>query len=482
MDWVTLSSERIRELADRLALTLDEGTAERFAEQFEAQDELLQPLFNLPTPDPPDRTHRRATDEEDPLGAFITRCDVKGGDGPLSDVTLGVKDNIAVAGVPMTCGSPALKEYVPVTDATVVSRLLNAGATITGKTNMDEFAFGGDESTMRIRLGHNPHDETRQPGSSSARSGIAVATGQVDAALGSDTGGSVRFPAAWCGLVGLKPTRGAVSHDGFVQYAKTLDSIGVLGTTVETVSRVFRHIRGPDPADERTVGVDSTLSGRRVTETELADLTIGVVTDLAGNAPELDAVVRERLDELGERGAEVREVKIPDIELWLPAWLGLGMTELSRSLDDGGANTWALSPGHPDTVSALSGALSDPAQIGDPVLSAWLYGHRLGETDSAVYSRAHMARERVANGVDTALSDVDVLASTTVPMLPPKWGDGIDNVFDALSNTGVFNVSGHPAVSVPVGAVRGLPVGLQFVAPHGDEAAALGAGYAAMTR
>lgn len=482
MDWDTLSRERVRELADRLNLTLDDGTAEQFATQFEAQDELLQPLFELPTPKPPERTYHWANDKEDPLGAFITRCEVEGGDGPLSDVTLGVKDNISVAGVPMTCGSPELDDYVPATDATVVSRLLNAGATITGKTNMDEFAYGGDKSTMRIRLARNPHDETRQPGSSSAGSGIAVTTGQVDAALGSDTGGSVRFPAAWCGVVGLKPTRGAVSHDGFVQYAKTLDSIGVLGTTVEMVSRIFENICGPDPADERTWGDGSTHSKSQVTETKPEDLTIGVVTNLAGNAPELDAVVRERLDELDKRGAEVHEVEITDIELWLPAWLGLGTIELSQYLNEGGANTWALSPGQPGTVSALSEALSDPAQIGDPVLSAWLYGHRLGETNSAVYSRAQMAREWVTNGVDAALSDVDVLASTTVPMLPPKWGDGIDNVFDALSNTGVFNVTGHPAVSVPVGTVRGLPVGLQFIAPHNDEAAALGAGYVAMTR
>ncbi|MEZ3165092.1 amidase [Halorubrum sp. RMP-47] len=480
MELDALSSEQVRELAERHIATLDEETAERFAEQFGAQDDLLQPLFELPTVDPPERASRRATDEGDPLGAFITQCEVEGDGGPLSDMTIGVKDNIAVAGVPMTCGSPALEEHIPSIDATVVSRLLSAGATIGGKTNMDEFAFGGDKSTMRIRLAHNPHDETRQPGSSSAGSGVAVATGQVDAALGSDTGGSVRFPAAWCGVVGLKPTRGAVSHNGFVQYAKTLDNIGILGPTVEAVARVFEHVAGPDPTDERTMGASTNFSSERVTETNPENLTIGVVADLVGNAPELDAIVEERLDELSERGAEVREVNIADIGLWLPAWLGLGMAELSGYLANGGANTWALSPGRPATVEAVSASVRTPAQIGDPVLSAWLYGQRLRETDSAVYSRAHMARERVTDGVDTALADVDVLASTTVPMLPPEWGDGIENVFEALSNTGVFNVTGHPAVSVPVGAIRGLPVGLQFIAPHGHEATALGAGYTAM--
>jgi amidase/aspartyl-tRNA(Asn)/glutamyl-tRNA(Gln) amidotransferase subunit A len=473
-------SAAINALTEKIGADLDEETMAALATQFDTQDDLVEPLFDLPEPEPPERSWEEATAEDDPLGAFLTRCSVGGTEGPLSDLRIGVKDNIAVAGVPMTCGSPLLEGYRPSTDATVVSRLLDAGSEIVGKTNMDEFAFGGDESTMRLRLARNPHDEAHQPGSSSAGSGVAVATGEVDAALGSDTGGSVRFPAAWCGVTGLKPTRGAVSHHGFVQYAKTLDNVGILGRDVSTVARVFGAIAGADPADERTAGSHAGADLDDVTDTDPEDLVIGRPAELFGNAPALDEVVEARLDDLVDAGATVRDVTIPTYDLWLPSWFTIGMTEFSRYLDARGANTWALSPGLPGLADALSEALADPEALGAPVLSAWLYGHRLvDELGNRAYPRAQQARERLADGVDDSLSEVDVLASTTVPLLPPAWGEGIDDVFGALSNTGPFNVTGHPALSVPAGTIDGLPVGLQFVGRHGDETAVLGAGHAA---
>lgn len=477
----TPTPDRVDGLFADLGVDADDAVVEAVTDQFAAQLDALEPLTD-PTlaPDPtPDREWSRPTDEDDPLGAFLARCRL-GGDGPLADLRVGIKDNIAVAGVPMTCGSPLLAEYEPRTDATVVRRLLDAGTVIVGKTNMDEFAFGGDQSTMRLRLARNPHDPDRQPGSSSAGSGVAVATGAVDAALGSDTGGSVRFPAAWCGVVGVKPSRGLVSHHGFVQYSKTLDNVGVLARDVPTARRVLAAIAGHDPCDERTLRRDPPGDDLTEATVALEELRIGLPEQLFGNAPDLDSVVEASLDDLAEEGATTTSVSIPDYDWWLPAWLGLGTTEFSRYLDADGTNTWSLAPGTPDFAEAMRDVTAAADDLGHPVVSTWALGRYLAESaGGALYTRAHEARRRLAAGIDDALAEVDVLAATTVPMLPPVWGEGIDDVFGALSNTGPFNVSGHPAASIPVGSLDGLPVCCQFVARRGDDATALAAADAA---
>lgn len=475
------TEEAILSAADAAGLPSDEETAAALADKFAQQDAILEALDTFDGPDADKWTHRDYWDPDpdgDPLGAYLTRCDVGGGAGPLDGLTVTVKDNIAVAGVPMTCGSPLLSEFVPREDATVVDRLLDQGARVVGKANMDEFAFGGDESTMRLRLARNPHDTDRQPGSSSAGAGIAVATGQADVAIGSDTGGSIRFPAAWCGVVGVKPTRGLVSHHGFVQFAKTLDNVGVLAGDTATVADALTAIAGEDLHDERTRGARVGDYGAAVNRGRDADpdgLTIGLPEELFGNAPEHDDIVRDALTELEAAGATLQEISIPTYDLWLPAWLAIGMTEVGHYLRDRTVNTWSLHPGDPRLAAALGEALDEREdELGGPLLSAWLYAHHLvHDDDNRRYAQAQRARRRLVDGVDEALADVDVLASTTVPLLPPEWGEGIDDVFGALANTAPFNVSGHPAVSVPAGAINGLPVGLQFVAPRFAEAAAL---------
>jgi Asp-tRNA(Asn)/Glu-tRNA(Gln) amidotransferase A subunit family amidase len=471
------TAEDVQEYAADAGLTVgEEATA--LAEQFAAQDELLEPLERFADGDPPDRRYWSPDEDDDPYAAFLTRCDIGDGAGPLDGLRVAIKDNVAVAGVPMTCGAPLLEGYVPPADATVVERLLNAGARIVGKANMDEFAFGGSRDTMRLRLARNPNDPDRQPGSSSAGSGVAVTTGDADVAIGSDTGGSIRFPAAWCGIVGLKPTRGLVSHHGFVQYAKTLDNVGLLARETGVVAKALQAIAGPDRRDERTksatVGdyASAVAQGRDGDPTEL---TIGKIADVDGNSPELDAGTDAALDELADAGATVREVSIPGYDVWLPAWLGLGMTEVGAYLDARATNHWVLAAGNPAFSATLADRLPDRSdELGSTVVSAWLYRHHLRERyGDRYYALAHRARRTLTDGVDAALDEVDVLASTTVPMLPPMWDEPVEDVFSALANTGPFNVSGHPAVSIPAGSVNGLPVGLQFVGEQFDEAGVL---------
>lgn len=472
------TADDVLRYADRTGVSVEEAAAEVFAAQFDQQDRIVATLDSLAPGEPPARDHWKPDDADDPLGAFLTMCDIAGGDGPLDGFTVAVKDNVAVAGVPMTCGSPVLSEYVPEFDATVVERLLNAGARVVGKTNVDEFAFGGDASTMRFRLARNPHDPDHQPGSSSAGSGVAAATGRVDLAIGSDTGGSIRFPAAWSGVPGIKPTRGLVSHHGFVQYAKTLDNVGLLAPSVGNLARGLDVIAGEDSRDERTFGARADDYTGAVEDVDAAfpeGLTVGLPRELFGNAPALDEVTRAALDEFEAAGAELVEVTIPDYDLWLPAWLTIGMTEVGNYFRANATNYWLFAEPWTSLSAALRDSMAtDSDELGDTIVGARLYAEHLNErTGDRYYGLAHKARRRLTDGVTEALADVDVLASTTVPMLAPAWDEEIEDVFGALSNTGPFNVSGHPAVSVPAGTVDGLPVGLQFVGDHYDESTIL---------
>jgi len=340
---------------------------------------------------------------------------------------------------------------------------------------MDEFAFGGDTSTLPYRLARNPRNPDHQPGGSSVGSGVAVANGDVDAALGSDTGGSVRFPASWCGIVGVKPTRGLVSHDGFGQFSKTLDTIGPLARETETAAKVLQAMAGPDPADEGTqnasVGeyVESVEDGRNA---DLSDLTIGVIEDLMGKHEEIDAHSRAAIDQLEAQGAEVVSISIPSYEYAVPTWLGVAFTEIGAYMRARGQNYWLDMAAQPSFVAALDEALRNRAdEIGPTVRSTLLYAEYLTSTlGDEYYALANRARRQLTVEVDELFEEVDVFVSTGVPALPPKWGEGDElDVLSAMSNTGLFNLTGHPAMCMPCGEVDGLPASLQLVAPKFDE-------------
>lgn len=466
----------VQEYAAAYSFDLDDEALAAFAREFEEQNELLSALEAFSDDDPPERSYQWADDGDDPLGAFITETNISTeATGLLDGIDLAIKDNIAVAGVPMTCGSTILESYHPPRDATVVSRLLDAGATIAGKANMDEFAFGGDKSTMAFRLARNPRNPDHQPGGSSAGSGVAVANEQVDAALGSDTGGSVRFPAAWCGVVGIKPTRGLVSVDGFGQFSKTLDTIGPLARDTETAARVLQSMAGPDPADEQTrnVMVGEYVSSVKAGCTEdLSDLTIGVVDDLMGKNEAIDARSRAAIDQLEAHGAAVVSVSIPSYEYVVPMWTAVGLTEIGAYMRARGQNYWLDMAARPSFVAALEeGLRANADELGPTVRSTLLYADYLtGELGDEYYALATRARRTLTAEVVELFETVDVLASTGVPELPPKWGEGDEmDVLAAMSNTAPFNLTGHPAASLPCGTVDGLPASLQLVAPHFDE-------------
>jgi aspartyl-tRNA(Asn)/glutamyl-tRNA(Gln) amidotransferase subunit A len=418
--------------------------------------------------------------------AFITEATIESdASGPLDGRTVAVKDNISTAGVRTTCGSNTLAEYVPPYDATVVERLTEAGATVVGKTNMDEFGMGTTTETSAFGPTENPAAEGRVPGGSSGGSAAAVAAGEADLALGSDTGGSVRCPAAFCGVVGIKPTYGLVSRYGLVAYANSLEQIGPLAPTVEAAGELLEVIAGPDDHDA------TTRSPPEGTETEYAaaadgdvkGLTVGVPTELVEGADEgVRAVFESALETLETQGATVQEVSLPSVETAVQAYYVIAMSEASSNLARFDGVRYGASP-ESDGNWNESFAAAREAGFGEEVKRRVLlgtYALSAGYHDK-YYKQAQDARAWVKQDFDTAFESVDVLASPTMPVPPFELGESLDDplqMYLADANTVPVNLANLPAISVPAGETDSGPVGVQFVGPAFGEAAIIRAGSA----
>jgi aspartyl-tRNA(Asn)/glutamyl-tRNA(Gln) amidotransferase subunit A len=451
------------------------------------------------------------------LNAFITAEQItpevksKTDTLPLDGVTVAVKDNISTAGVRTTCGSAMLSDYVPPYDATVVERLKQAGATIVGKANMDEFGMGGTTETSAYGPTKNPVDTGHVPGGSSGGSAAAVASGAADVALGSDTGGSVRNPAAFCGVVGIKPTYGLVSRYGLIAYANSLEQIGPIASTVQEAAELLDVIAGPDPHDATTRFDNGETSISRVdpidsdsdTQTEtvsshpattktyaaaadgdVSGMTVGVVTDLLDGAD--DRVVETFhtvIADLESQGVEIVEVSLDSLEHAVQAYYVIAMSEASSNLARFDGVRYGPGGGPAETanettqdIDANDGNWNDSfaavrdVGFGEEVKRRILlgtYALSAGYHDK-YYEKAQDAREWVKQDFETAFETADVLATPTMPVLPPAIGESLEDPLKLYlmdANTVPVNLANLPAVSVPAGEVDGLPVGFQVIGP-----------------
>jgi aspartyl-tRNA(Asn)/glutamyl-tRNA(Gln) amidotransferase subunit A len=426
--------------------------------------------------------------------AAIDAMVAKGADpGPLAGVPVAVKDNICTRGVATTCSSRILERWVPPYDATVITRLVDAGAIVVGKTNMDEFAMGSSTENSAFGPTVNPRDHSRVPGGSSGGSAAAVAAGFTPLALGSDTGGSIRQPASLCGVVGVKPTYGTVSRYGLVAFASSLDQIGPFALNVADAALTLDVIGGHDPKDSTSLDHSSArafAAGRRDSlrfvpvgfgglaascEWGVEGLRVAVVSNLADRA---SADVKKRLsdaaDALASAGAKVEDVRLPELDHALAAYYLIAPAEASSNLARFDGVRYGMRVEAPDATAMMVATRSKGfgaevkrrIMLGTYALSAGYY--------DAYYGQAQRVRTLVARAFDAAYVNFDALLSPTSPTVAFPLGEKVEDPIAMYASdvcTIPTNLAGHPAISVPFGTgEHGLPVGVQVMAPALAEA------------
>jgi len=389
--------------------------------------------------------------------------------GPLAGVPIALKDNLCTRGVTTTCSSKILEHWVPPYDATVVRRLARAGAIAVGKTNLDEFAMGSSTESSAFGPTRNPWDLTKVPGGSSGGSAAAVAAGFVPLALGSDTGGSIRQPAALCGVVGVKPTYGVVSRYGLIAFASSLDQIGPFATTVSDAAALLESIGGHDARDSTSLAVAAPRCSE-VLGDGVEGLRVGVIGDFLNDAsPDCSSAVRAAAEVLAAAGAKVDDVSIPELLHGLSAYYLIAPAEASSNLARYDGVRYGLRVDGPDveTMNARTRAAGFGPEVkrrimlGTYVLSAGYY--------DAYYAQAQRVRTLVARAFARAYGQFDVLLAPTTPSvafdLGAKTSDPLEMYLADLF-TIPSNLAGHPAMTVPFALGEGgLPVGVQIFAP-----------------
>ena len=477
---------QLHAVASDLGMTLSDEDARSFLGLMEGSFAAYDAVDAMPDHVPPVKYPRtpgyRPEGTENRYNAWYVKTSVKGApSGKLAGKTVALKDNICLAGVPMMNGASTLRGYVPDIDATVVTRILDAGGTIVGKAHCEYFCFSGGSHTGAAGPVHNPLRMGHSAGGSSSGSAALVAAGEVDMALGGDQGGSIRIPSSFCGIYGMKPTHGLVPYTGIMPIELTLDHTGPMTRSVADNALLLEVIAGDDGLDPRQYApriADYTTALRQ----DAGGLNIGVVTEGFGHPnseSEVDAQVRKGADRFAKLCAKIKEISLPmhavGAAIWSPIALE-GATELMMKGNGMGTNWRGL------FVTSLLDAHSTwrhrANELSDTLKVSMLLGHYFTKHYRGhFYAKAQNLSRKLRAAYDAALADHDLLLMPTLPMkatpLPPADAPRelyVQRAFEMIANTAPFDATGHPAMSLPCGLVDGLPVGLMLIGRHYDEA------------
>lgn len=441
-----------------------------------------------------EETYARIESHDQKLGAYLSLTQdqafemaksvdsrIKAGEqvGPLAGVPIAIKDNMNFVGSETTCASAILKGYISPYNATVTQKLLDAGMPIVGKTNLDEFAMGSSNENSGYFVAKNPWDTERVPGGSSGGSAVTVAAGDVPLSLGSDTGGSVRQPAALCGIVGLKPTYGLVSRYGLVAYASSLDQISPFGRNTADVAAILNVIAGFDENDSTSIKQNNPLDYSKELKNGIAGLKVGVIQELSGDGmqPEVVKAFEETVAQLKTLGATIETISIPSISAAVAAYYILATAEASSNLARFDGVRYGHRADEKEAVDIVKLYRKSRAQgfgtevkrrimLGTYCLSSGYY--------DAYYGKAQKAQALLKQQFAEAFKKVDVLVCPTSPTTAFKLGEKTDDpvsMYLADIATIPVNLVGIPAISVPCGVdALSLPIGFQVLGPHFSEA------------
>ena len=434
-----------------------------------------------------DSVFKRIDEVESKVDAYVTAMSKDSVFGESSDsvfngIPVAIKDNMCTDGIKTTCSSKILEDFIPVYDATVTTKLKKAGIVLTGKTNLDEFAMGSSTENSAFKVTKNPWDTERVPGGSSGGSAAAVAAGECIAALGSDTGGSIRQPASLCGVVGMKPTYGLVSRYGLVAFASSLDQIGPITKDVRDCASLLQIIAGHDKFD--STSLDAPIPDyTKALSKDIKGLKIGVVKELMVEGIEdgVAKAVSDSIEKLKELGAEAGEVSLPHVEYALSAYYIIAPSEASSNLARFDGVRYGYRAEADDLMEMYKKTRSEGfgdevkrrIMLGTYALSAGYY--------EAYYGQAQKVRTLITEDFKRAYEKFDVLVSPTSPTTAFKIGEKTDDPLQMyLSDIATIpaNLAGIPAISVPCGLSEKIPVGFQIMGKHLDEATVLKTAYA----
>jgi len=488
--------EQLHAVAKTYNMHLSDADLESFTglmsaafESYRRIDQLTEPALAVHYP----RTGGyRPSAEENPLNAWYQKCSIKGAPtGILAGKRIAIKDNVCVAGIPMMNGSSVLEGYVPEFDATIVTRILDAGGEIVGKAVCEHLCFSGGSHTSDTGPVLNPHDHTRSAGGSSSGSAALVVAGECDMAIGGDQGGSIRIPGAWCGAYGLKPTYGLVPYTGVFPIELTLDHTGPIAASTRDVAQLLEAIAGEDGLDPRQQNVRvEAYTQALINDTE--GLRVGIVTEGFGwpglSEQDVDELVEASAQRFTQLGSQVSKISIPMHRDGIHIWDGIaveGATMLMVSGNSMGTN-WK---GHYST-SLLDvyarGRITRADDLSDTVKLVVLLGQYMQDRyHGRYYAKAQNLARILTKAYDDALQSVDLLVMPTLPMkatkIPPADAPREEKVARALemiANTCPFDVTGHPAMTIPCGLSQGLPVGMMLVGRKWNDATVLRAAHA----